>query len=136
MQKNISQSNIDEVQKEAEDILKIEALKVSKHPDAKDMFRHEDKEKGFKKRYGKEVRIAVTYEGINGADIKSFNELKEYTLRFESQKRNHYAITEVMLDGDTSEVWLSYRKDGRNITNRFNRFVDAEITLADLISEE
>lgn len=136
MQKNISQNSLDEVQKEAEDILKIKALKVSKHPDSRDLFRHAEKENGFNKRYGKKVRIAVTYEGIEGAELKSFNDLKEYTLRFESQNRHHYAITEVLKDGGTSEVWLSYRKDGRNITSRFNRFVDAEITLADLISEE
>lgn len=132
MSTNISQNDLSV---EAEKILKLSALKSSAKPDVKNVFKHEEKEKAFKKRYGKDVSIIVTYDHPD-SELKSFDFLSEYTLRFETPKGGHYAVTEYLDHGATRDVILSYRKNGRNFENHFNRFVDAEVTLADLISEE
>lgn len=136
MPMSINQNSIEEIAKEAEDMLRLEALKTSKHPDSRNIFKHEEKEKAFFKRYGKKVLITVTYEGLEGQKLDSFDHLKEYTLRFQSPKNNHYAITEYLKNGDTEQVILSYRKNGRNIENSFKRHIDAEVTLADLLGDE
>lgn len=136
MQKNISQNDINTVRIEAENILNIKALRTSKYPDSKNVFKHEEKEIAFKKRYGKAVSITVTYEGKDGSDIKSFDDLIEYTIRFETSSREHYAITEIMDNGQTKEILFSYRKNGKNYINSYKRYIDAEITLVDFISEE
>lgn len=136
MQKNISQNDINTVRIEAENILNIKALRTSKYPDSKNVFKHEEKEIAFKKRYGKDVSITVTYEGKDGSDIKSFDDLIEYTIRFETSSREHYAITEIMDNGQTKEILFSYRKNGKNYINSYKRYIDAEITLVDFISEE
>lgn len=136
MPKNISQNDIDTVRIEAENILNIKALRTSKYPDSKNVFKHEEKEIAFKKRYGKAVSITVTYEGKDGSDIKSFDDLIEYTIRFETSSREHYAITEIMDNGQTKEILFSYRKNGKNYINSYKRYIDAEITLVDFISEE
>lgn len=114
----------------AESLMKLEALRSSRIPDQKNVFSREGKEEAFALRYGKTVKIAVTY------DLNPDNTLKEYTLRFETPKRYHYSVTEYLKNDVTDYVLLCYRKDGRNIENKFSRFVDAEVTLADLISQE
>lgn len=133
MQMNTNQN---EIIKKAEQIMSVECLRTSKHPDAKNVFKAEEKEKSFKKRYGRDVKITVTYEGKDGSVLKSFDDLKEYTLRFQSAKNAHYAITEYLVNGGTDKVILSYVRNGRLIENSFNRPIDAEITLVDLIGDE
>lgn len=136
MLKNINQNDIDSVKKEAENILNIKALRISKYPDVKNIFKHEEKEKAFKKRYGKDVNITVTYESKDGIDVRSFDDLVEYTMKFETPLRGHYAITEIMDKGQTKEILFSYRKNGKNYINLYKRYIDAEITLVDFMSEE
>lgn len=115
----------------AQDILSMSALKTSKLPDQKDIFKREDKEKAFYDRYGKRVRCIVTYD-LND-DGRT---LKEYTIIFESQKQRHYSLTEYLQNDVTDYVLLCYRKNGRNFESKFTRFIDAEVTLADLIAQE
>jgi hypothetical protein len=88
------------------------------------------KEQGFKARYGKDVLITGTYElNANGT-------YKEVTLRIQSAKGKHYVITEYFQNNDTDYVLLCYQHEYRNIETRFDRYLDAEVTIADLISEE
>lgn len=117
-------------------IADMQSLRSSKYPDTKNVFKHEAKEQAFLNRYGKKVATAITYEGKDGAQLRSFNDLLEYTIRYESPKRHHYAITEYLDGGNTKYVLFSYRHNGKNYENRFDRFLDAEVSLADKIAEE
>lgn len=126
MPTNINQSDIDRV----ENTLEIEALKTSRLPDTKNIFKSEEREKAFKKRYGKDIKVTITYE-MNG------NKLKELTIRFQSVKNKVYSLTEYFTDIETTDYCiLCCRRNGRNFEYRFDRFLDAEISLVDMISEE
>jgi len=102
--------------------------------DDKDIFKSKDKEEAFEKRYGKKVSIDAFYD-VENEPIKSFDELKAYRLKFRSGN-NEYEIDEHLKGGATDYVILRYNKNGKKIENRFNRFLDAEVSLADKISEE
>lgn len=126
MQTNINQSDIDRV----ETALEVEAIKTSRIADTKNIFKSEEREKAFKRRYGKDVKITITYE-MNG------NKLKELTMRFQSVNNKVYSLTEHFTDIETTDYCiLCCRRDGRNFEYRFDRFLDAEISLVDMITEE
>lgn len=126
MQTNINQSDIDRV----EETLQVEALRTSKLPDTKNVFKSEYREKALKLRYGKDVKISITYE-MNG------NKIKELTQRYQSPNNKVYAITEYFTDVETTDhCVLSCRREGRNFEYRFDRFLDAEVSLIDMIAEE
>lgn len=105
-------------------------IKRSPIVDKKNIFKREQLSKAFNKRYGKPVDVQVTY------DVTELGTIKEYTLHFISQKGDNYFITEHLVDDITDTVSIKYIRDGKIMENVFKRFVDAEITLADLISEE
>lgn len=117
------------------ELMGIENIRTSRKPDTKNVFKSEEKEKAFKKRYGKKVNVSVTYD-TKTDKFESMDDLSEYTVRFESDKGHHYAITEYLVNGDTDYVIFSYIVNNKNYENKFDRYVDAEITLADRISEE
>jgi hypothetical protein len=114
-----------------EDIMISQAVRTSLIPDARNILKSEYKEEAFLRRYGKKVKLVCSYE-LN-PDGRTF---KEVTCVFETEKRQHYSLTEYLANDVTDYVLLCYRRNGRNIENKFNRYIDAEITLADLISEE
>ncbi|KYK25695.1 hypothetical protein AYK26_07705 [Euryarchaeota archaeon SM23-78] len=92
--------------------------------------RDEIKEKAYKKRYNRDVKIFI----LNG---KTEQGQHYYTLYFNTPKGTEMTLTEFYKpDFTTDYVDLSYNYKDRNIINRFKRFIDAEITLADLVSEE
>jgi len=129
MPKNINQNEA--VTKEANAKLDNKTgIRASRIADAKNIFKHKDKEKAFKKRYGKDVLIVHSYE------LEPDNTIREYTVQFQSPKRNHYSITELMEDGATVYVLLSYKKDNRNHTFKYKRYIDAEVHLADELAKE
>lgn len=126
MQTNINRSDMDRI----ENILKVEALRTSRLPDTKDIFKSKEREKALKRRYGKEVLITITYD-MNGKKIK------ELTQRYQSPNNKVYAITEYFTDVETTDhCILSCRREGRNFEYRFDRFLDAEVSLIDMIAEE
>lgn len=126
MPTNINQSDIDRV----ESSLEIEAIKTSRIADTKNIFKSEEREKALKRRYGKDVKITITYE-MNGKKIK------ELTQRYQSPKNKVYAITEYFTDIETTDYCiLSCRRNERNFEYKFDKFLDAEVSLIDMIAEE
>ena len=92
--------------------------------------RDEGKEKAYKKRYNRDVKIYMT-RGITEAGQKW------YSLYFNSKKGTEYVMTEFFTkDLDTDYVTLSYKHGDRVITNRFSRCLDGEISIVDKISAE
>jgi len=92
--------------------------------------RDEAREKAYKKRYNRDVKIYIT-RGITEVGQKW------YSLYFNSKKGTEYVMTEFFTkDLDTDYVTLSYKHGDRTITNKFSRFLDAEISVCDKISEE
>lgn len=102
----------------------------SKIDDSSNIYKKESLEEAFKKRYGKSVKISVSY------DLTEYSTLKEYTLNYKTSKGGNYFVTEYLVDDVTKSVILSFVHNGQLIQNMFKRFVDAEVTLSDLISEE
>lgn len=126
MQTNINQSDIDRIESE----LQLSAIKTSKISDSKNVFKSEEREKAIRRRYGKDVKLTISYE-MNGTKIK------ELTIRFQSPKNKVYSLTEYFTDiEDTDYCLLCCRRDGRNMEYRFNRYLDAEVSLIDMIAEE
>ncbi len=125
----ITINQLNNIHKRAKEIAKLTSLRTSKYPDTKNIFKSDEKEKAFKKRYGKNVKITITYE-MDG------NLIKEYTLRFQSEKGNHYVITEYLKNDVTDYVLFGYHYNGKVIENKYNRFIDAEIALSDKLAEE
>jgi len=119
--------NINQALDSAEIELQRNALVRSKVYDKDDRFNKEILKESFFKRYGKEVDVQVTYE-MDGPQIK------EYSIEFITNK--FYSLTEQLENGLTKKVILAYRKDGRDFKHEFDRYLDAEVTLADKISEE
>jgi len=92
--------------------------------------RDEGKEKAYKKRYNRDVKIYIT-RGITEAGQKW------YSLYFNSKKGTEFVITEFFTkDLDTDYVTLSYKHGDRTITNKFSRFLDAEISVCDFVAME
>jgi len=89
----------------------------------------EVREQGFEKRYGK--KVSLTGDSL----ISDNNELLDYRLTFKTPK-GEYTIKEHLKDGLTDFVLLQYKKDDREFNHKYNRFIDAEISVADKISEE
>jgi len=113
-----------------EEFLELSHIRTSKIADAKNIFKSEAKEAAIKLRYGKDVKITITYE-MNG------KQLKELTLRYQSANNKVYSITEYFNDVETTEYCiLCCRRNGRNFEYKFDRFLDAEVSLIDLIAEE
>lgn len=126
MQTNINQNDLDRVERE----LELTAIKTSKIADSKNVFKREERQKALKKRYGKNVLITVTFE-MNG------NKIKELTQRYQSENNKVYSITEYFTDVETTDYCvLSCRRNGRNFEYKFDRFLDAEVSLIDMIAEE
>ena len=116
--------------KELEDGLEISAVRKSSVSDAKNIFKSEERERAFLLRYGKTVRITISYE-LDGKNIK------ELTQQFQSPKNKVYSLTEYFkADQTTDYVILSCRRNERNFEYRFDRFLDAEVSLVDIIAEE
>jgi len=92
--------------------------------------RAEAKEKAYKKRYNRDVKIFMT-SGVTETGQKW------YSLYFNSKKGTEYVATEFYTkDMDTDYVTLSYKHGNRTITNKFSRFLDAEISVVDKVAEE
>lgn len=126
MKTNINQSEIDSI----EQTLSIEAVKTSRIPDTKDIFKSKFREDAIRKRYGKDTKITITYD-MNG------KKLKELTQRYQSQKNKVYAITEYFTETETTDYCiLSCRRSGKNYEYKYDRFLDAEVSLIDMIAEE
>jgi hypothetical protein len=126
MQTNISQSDSDRV----EAIIEASHVKTSRVSDSKNIFKSEGKEEAIKKRYGKDVKITITYD-MNG------NKLKELTQRYQSVNNKVYSITEYFTEMETTEYCiLCCRRNNRNFEYKYDRFLDAEVSLMDLIAEE
>jgi len=87
-----------------------------------------DRERAFERRYGKKSDVYVQYNVT--PDLKD----GYYTVKFITKKE--YLITEYLKDGLTDYITFKYSKDGRDYEHRFNRFIDAEIMLADEIAGE
>jgi len=94
------------------------------------MFKDEEREKAFFRRYGKKVNVFPTFT-MN--PDKTFNEV---TLRFESLKGNHYVIQEIFKNNDTEKILLCFTKNNRKYEHVYKRFIDAEITLVDFLADE
>lgn len=111
--------------------LELLAIKTSKIPDAKNIFKRESKELAILSRYGKKVNITVSYE-------MNLNKLKELTQQFQSANNKVYSITEYFKeDGESTDYCiLACRREGRNFEYRFDRFLDAEVSMIDMIAEE
>ena len=112
----------------------ISELKDPKKPivaDGKEYYLATEKAKAFEARYGKPVFCVVTIENYEN------KQPKECTLRIQSAKNKKYVITEYLTpEGTTQSVLLCYTHGPHNIQTQFNRYRDAEVTLADLIAEE
>ena len=92
--------------------------------------RDEGKEKAYKKRYNRDVKIFIT-RGVTEAGQKW------YSLYFNSKKGTEYVMTEFFTkDLDTDYVTLSYKHGDRAITNKFKRCLDAEISVVDFCASE
>ena len=89
----------------------------------------EIKEQGFEKRYGKKVKIS------GEITINDKKELEAYNLCFQTPQ-NTYSLKEQLKEGLTEFVLFQYKKDDRDFNHRYSRFLDAEVSLADKISEE
>lgn len=109
-------------------------MRESKIKDINDIWKAKEREKAFMKRYGKDIRISVSYD-INTDKFTSMDDVSECTMKFES-KDKQYSITEFLKNGATEKVILCYTHEGKVRENIFRRYIDAEITLVDKISEE
>lgn len=99
--------------------------------DGKTFYQAKAKADAFEKRYGKSVLCTATVE------LYPSGGPKECTLRIQSVKNHKYVIVEyINEDGNTDRALLCYTAGPRNIETTFNRYLDAEVTLADLIAEE
>lgn len=126
MPMNINQSDMDRVESE----LGLEAVKTSRHPDSANVFKSEAREQAFLQRYGKAIKIIITYE-MDG------NKIKELTQRFQSANNRVYSITEYFTPTETTDYCiLACRRNERNFEYKYDRFLDAEVMLADLLAEE
>jgi uncharacterized surface anchored protein len=103
--------------------------------DEKDIFKKKEKAEAIRKRYGKEVTINIYYETNNG-EMKTMDDLKFQVLDIFSFKNKRYKITEYFKSGLTDYVTLEYNINGRIIKNKFDRFLDAEVSMVDKIAEE
>lgn len=102
-------------------------------PDTKNIFKHEEKEKAFKKRYGKDVNISISYHTHNGK-FESMNDIRAIRMMF-TFKNNEYYLTEYFKEADTDYVLFEYTVGSRVIKNKYDRFLDAEVSLVDKIAE-
>ena len=125
MQMNINLNDI----KRIDEMLEVSSIRNSKIADSKNVFKSEGREAAILRRYGKRVRITITYD-MNG------NKLKELTQRYQDDNNKVYSITEYFTENeDTDYCVLSCRRNEKNFEYRFNRFLDAEVTLIDMIAE-
>lgn len=116
--------------KKIENDLKISAVRKSAVSDSKNIFKSEDREKAFSRRYGKSVRITISYE-LDGKNIK------ELTQQFQDSNNRVYALTEYFTPNQTTDhVILSCRRKERNFEYKFDRFLDAEVSMVDIMVEE
>ncbi len=117
------------IQEDEIQLKKLQAIRTSRNPDAKDIFKHKDKELAFEKRYGKKVNMVFSYDTYSGGTFS------EYTIQVETPNRCHYSLTECLKDDVTDYVLLCYYEN-RKHEHKYKRFIDAEVALADLIAEE
>lgn len=99
--------------------------------DGKTYYQAKAKADAFALRYGKPILCMATVEYYpNGSP-------KECTLRVQSAKNKKYLFIETLKeDGNADHVVLCYTIGDRNIETTFNTFLEAEVTLADLIAGE
>lgn len=110
--------------------LDLTAVRSSSVADSKNIFKSEERQKAFNKRYGKDARITISYE-LNGKN------LKELTQQFQSANNKVYSLTEYFTENQTTDYCLlCCRRNGKNYEYKFDRFLDAEVSLVDLIAEE
>lgn len=134
MQTNISRNKEEPItRKDIESIdkeLNLKAVRSSAVADSKNIFKSEEREKAFNKRYGKNVRITISYE-LDGRNIK------ELTQQFQSEKNIVYSLTEYFTENQTTDYCLlCCRRNGKNYEYKFDRFLDAEVSLVDIMAEE
>ena len=131
MPTNTNPSDITKEELQAlESNLEISAVRKSAVSDARNIFKSEEREKAFLLRYGKNVRINISYE-LDGKNIK------ELTQQFQSPKNRVYSLTEYFTTNQTTDfVILSCRRNERNFEYRFDRFLDAEVSMVDIMAEE
>ncbi len=126
MPTNINQSDKDII----EQSLEISHIRTSKVSDSKNIFNSQEKEKAMKLRYGRDLKITITYE----MDGKL---LKELTIRYQSANNKVYSITEYFTPTQTTDYCiLCCRRNEKNYEYRYDRFLDAEVTMIDIIAEE
>ena len=103
---------------------------TSDNPNKKPMANCRAHEEAILKRYGKVVRIAGTLE------LNADGTYKETCLNIESANGKHYTITEYFKNNDTDYVVTGKVINGWFLEHIFDRYLDAEIQIIDLISEE
>jgi hypothetical protein len=103
---------------------------TSTNPNRKPMANCQPYIDAIKLRYGKDVQISGTYE------LNPDGTFKETTINIESPKGRHYSITEYFTNNNTDYVITSKTIDNRYMEHRFDRYIDAEIQIIDLIAGE
>lgn len=94
------------------------------------VYKDVTRESAFKERYGKDVEVAMTVEQNPDKSLKTT------TIRFQSKNNKIYVIHEIFDNGDTKAALLCYNTPEKTYQYLYDRFVDAEIHLADLIAME
>lgn len=126
MPTNINQNDL----KQLEKTLELSAIRTSKVSDAKNIFKSDEREKALFKRYRRKVKITVSYE-LDGKNIK------ELTQQFQSENNKVYSLTEYFKPDQTTDYCLlCCRRNEKNYEYKFDRFLDAEVSLIDIMAEE
>lgn len=103
---------------------------TSSNPNRKPMGNTQAYVDAIKLRYGKTVQCSGTYE------LNPDGTFKETTLNIESSKGKHYSITEYFVNNNTDYVITAKTINERYMEHRFDRYLDAEIQIIDLIAGE
>lgn len=104
--------------------------------DTKNLFKRESIEDGFRKRYGKNIKVSSVFYEHEGDVFKSMDDLTVVAMDFISEKGKKYKITEYFNNGMTGKVVLQRTKGDRVINNEFKDFLHCEVTMIDRIAEE
>lgn len=104
--------------------------------DKNNIFKKEGKIAALKKRYLRDFSMDISYKTKNGK-FESMDDLKVQVLDI-IHKGKRFKITEYFNDNDggTDHIILEYERKGQVKSNKFFRFLDAEITMIDKISED
>jgi len=86
--------------------------------------------KAFKVRYNRNVEV------FRALTFNQDNELKEASIHIMSKKGTRFILNEFLSDGLTDYVTITYKVDDTAKTSKYKRYIDAEISVADLIGQE